>query len=147
MIIKFFKMQVFRLFVWLMTRRRKQIGTRLLHCHCRLLGAVGLVPQCPVEPPLTYLITPLVMRQCLTATAVIPSDRRLYKVLHSLMGEKAASIVDQVSSLQPYCTDRVLKCWPINSYLQGVVGQMCAADWWVGTEANHLHFWLVQWIL
>jgi hypothetical protein len=37
------------------------------------------------------------MRPCLTATAVIPSDRRLYKVLHLRMEEKAAFTVVQVS--------------------------------------------------
>ena len=36
------------------------------------------------------------MRPCLTATAVILSDRRLYKVLHSRMEEKAVSTVVQV---------------------------------------------------
>jgi hypothetical protein len=58
---------------------------------------VGLVLQEPVGLPLTYLIIQPVMRPCLTATAVIPSDRRLYKVLHLRMEEKAAFTVVQVS--------------------------------------------------
>ena len=51
-----------------------------------------------VEPRPTYLITQLVMRPCLTVTAVILLDRRLYKARHLPMEEKAVSIVVLVSN-------------------------------------------------